>query len=253
MDILGPALAIAGALLVIYACRVLVADAKSGPYVTMGGEMYFAQLWGLASLAGIAGLVMLSGASWWFYVPGVVVFYLISFPLRTFLTAVYLGREAPPPPKDGFKEFIRRTEGKSGAASPREETAPNGIPLAVNGTLMRGLELNANLVRAGASFVCEARTAPEYRLYSINDVYPAMLRAGAGGASIALEIWQVPAEGLAAVLRAEPSGLCIGKVALADGSEVLGVLAEPWLCERAAEITRHGGWREYLAARSSEG
>jgi len=33
------------------------------------------------------------------------------------------------------------------------------IPLAVNGTLMRGLELNANLTAAGAHFVREAATA----------------------------------------------------------------------------------------------
>ena len=34
------------------------------------------------------------------------------------------------------------------------------IPLAVNGTLMRGLELNGNLTAAGAHFVREAATAP---------------------------------------------------------------------------------------------
>ena len=39
------------------------------------------------------------------------------------------------------------------------------IPLAVNGTLMRGLELNGNLTVAGAHFVREAATAPEYRLW----------------------------------------------------------------------------------------
>ncbi|HTQ77966.1 MAG TPA: glutamyl-tRNA amidotransferase [Burkholderiales bacterium] len=125
------------------------------------------------------------------------------------------------------------------------------VLLAVNGTLMRGLELNPNLVRAGASFVREAKTAPYYRLYTIRDVHPAMLRVPAGGAAIALEVWAVPAAGIAAVLLSEPAGLCIGKVALADGAEVLGVLGEPWLCEGAPEITRHGGWRAYVAARAA--
>ncbi len=125
------------------------------------------------------------------------------------------------------------------------------ILLAVNGTLMRGLELNPNLLRAGASFVREAKTAPQYRLFTIRDVHPAMLRAPSGGAPIALEIWAVPAAGIAAVLQSEPAGLCIGKVALADGDEVLGVLGEPWLCAGAPEITRHGGWRAYLAARGA--
>jgi hypothetical protein len=121
--------------------------------------------------------------------------------------------------------------------------------LAVNGTLMRGLELNGNLQRAGASFVREARTAAEYRLYSIGDRHPAMQRVLAGGASIALELWDAPPEGIASVLRDEPAGLCIGKVALEDGTEVLGVLGEPWLCQGAVEITRHGGWRAYVATK----
>ena len=122
------------------------------------------------------------------------------------------------------------------------------VLLAVNGTLMRGLELNGNLLNAGARFVREAQTAPCYRLYTIRDAHPAMLRSPDGKA-IALELWAVPPEGLAGILQAEPAGLCIGKVLLADGSEVLGVLGEPWLCSDAPEITRHGGWRNYIASR----
>lgn len=121
--------------------------------------------------------------------------------------------------------------------------------LAVNGTLMRGLELNGNLLAAGATFVRETRTAPVYRLWSINDRHPAMVRVASGGAAIALEVWSVPAAGLAEILMAEPPGLSIGKVRLEDGSEVLGVLGEPILCEGQREITAHGGWRGYLAAR----
>jgi gamma-glutamylcyclotransferase (GGCT)/AIG2-like uncharacterized protein YtfP len=122
------------------------------------------------------------------------------------------------------------------------------ILLAVNGTLMRGLELNPNMIAAGARFVREARTAPIYRLYSIRDVHPAMLRSPTGS-SIALELWEVPAHGVAGILQAEPAGLCIGKVVLEDRSEVLGVLGEPWLCDGAPDITSHGGWRGYLSAR----
>ena len=124
----------------------------------------------------------------------------------------------------------------------------DAVLVAVNGTLMRGLELNGNLLRAGARFVREARTAPQYRLYSIGDRHPAMLRVQSGGAAVSLELWEIPAAGLAALVQAEPAGLCVGKVALADGAEVLGVLGEPWLCEGAPEITQHGGWREYLSA-----
>ena len=122
------------------------------------------------------------------------------------------------------------------------------IYLAVNGTLMRGLELNGNLLAIGAEFVREDRTEAAYRLFSIGDRHPGMFRAGSGGAEIAVEIWAVPPSGLGALLQAEPPGLCIGKVRLSVGSEVLGVLAEPILCELEREITRFGGWRNYIAA-----
>jgi hypothetical protein len=76
-----------------------------------------------------------------------------------------------------------------------------------------------------------------------------MIPVARGGAAVAVEVWALPPEGLVAVLRQEPPGLCIGKVRLADGTEVLGVLGEPILCEGQPEITQHGGWRAYLAAR----
>jgi gamma-glutamylcyclotransferase (GGCT)/AIG2-like uncharacterized protein YtfP len=122
------------------------------------------------------------------------------------------------------------------------------ILLAVNGTLMRGLALNQNMLDAGARFLREAMTMPEYRLWSIDDRHPAMIRVSEGGAAIAVEVWAVPAPGLARILQAEPPGLCIGKARLMDGDEVLGVLAEPVLCEGRREITRWGGWRAYMAA-----
>jgi hypothetical protein len=127
------------------------------------------------------------------------------------------------------------------------------IQLAVNGTLMRGLELNGNLTAAGARFLREATTVPEYRLWSIADRHPAMVRVRSGGVGVAVEVWQVPAAGLAQILLSEPPGLCVGKVRLADGEETLGVLGEPALCEGQREITGYGGWRAYLAARPGSG
>jgi carbamate kinase len=120
--------------------------------------------------------------------------------------------------------------------------------LAVNGTLMRGLELNPNLLSVGAQFVREDATEPCYRLWSIGDRHPAMIRTPGEGAAIAVEVWEVPLAGLAKVLLSEPPGLAIGKVALADGTVVLGVLGEPFLCAGRREITAFGGWRAYTAA-----
>jgi hypothetical protein len=124
------------------------------------------------------------------------------------------------------------------------------IHLAVNGTLMRDLALNPNMIQAGAVFVKEADTAPIYRLWSIQDAHPAMMRVMEAGVTIALEIWAVPPAGLSQILMQEPPGLCIGKIVLADGEVVLGVLGEPFLCQDQLEISQWGGWRSYIAAKS---
>jgi hypothetical protein len=122
----------------------------------------------------------------------------------------------------------------------------NNCELAVNGTLMQGLELNDHLTQVGAVFVRATITAPIYRLWSIDDRHPAMIRSIKGGRSIDLEIWSLPLAGLAQILQQEPAGLCIGKIQLVDNSQVLGVLGEPFLCEGRREITEFGGWRNYI-------
>ncbi|XWK89216.1 MAG: glutamyl-tRNA amidotransferase [Phormidium sp.] len=124
----------------------------------------------------------------------------------------------------------------------------DNILLAVNGTLMRGLELNPNLLAVGATFVREAFTQPNYRLWSIDDRHPAMIRVSSGGSAIGLEIWAIPQPSITTILLQEPPGLCIGKVLLSDGEEVLGVLGEPVICEGQREITDWGNWRNYIAS-----
>ena len=122
------------------------------------------------------------------------------------------------------------------------------VLLAVNGTLMRGLKLNPNMAAAKATFVRETKTEPAYRLWTINDEHPAMLRVTDGtGVKVGVEVWSVPAAELVGILLNEPPGLCIGKVRLDDGSIVLGVLGEPALVEGHREITAYGDWRSYLA------
>ena len=143
-----------------------------------------------------------------------------------------------------------RIVGDSAATKPAPRQADTGaVLLAVNGTLMRGLKLSPNMAAAGASFVREADTEPVYRIWTVNDDHPAMIRVTDGsGVAVAVEVWSVPAAGLAGILLNEPPGLSIGKVNLADGSTVLGVLGEPALVEGQREISQHGGWRAYTAA-----
>lgn len=123
------------------------------------------------------------------------------------------------------------------------------LKLAVNGTLMRGLALCPNLLNVGATFDRESRTETAYRLWTIDDSYPAMIKVKEKGAAIEVEVWNVPLAGLGIVLSQEPPGLAIGKVMLEDGEEVLGVIGEPLTVEGKKEITEYGGWRSYQKTR----
>lgn len=146
---------------------------------------------------------------------------------------------------------IESAQAVNAASARTERDRASSVLLAVNGTLMRGLELNPNLTSVGASFVRETTTEPAYRLWSINDVHPAMIRVKDGpGVAVDVEVWSVPAAGLSQILLGEPPGLAIGKVRLSDGSIVLGVLGESALVEGQREITEHGGWRAYIRSKS---
>jgi AGZA family xanthine/uracil permease-like MFS transporter len=121
--------------------------------------------------------------------------------------------------------------------------------LFVNGTLMRGLALHANL--DGAEFVEEAQTAPSYRIHSIGDVHPGMFLVPKGGVSVAGEIYRVPDDVWRRVEAGEPPGLYRGPVNLADGRVVPGILYPRELAEAHRDISDHGGWRAYWASRTA--
>jgi carbamate kinase len=199
---------------------------------------------------------------------------------RAYIAAGEFGAGSMEPKVAALAEFVASTPGAVGAIGLPEEiaaiidgragtrivgaTAPAGshqlptgtsgaqpVLLAVNGTLMRGLKLNPNMLAAGASFVRETSTEPAYRLWTINDDHPAMIRVSDGsGVAVQVEVWSVPAAGLAGILLNEPAGLAIGKVQLADGSTVLGVLGENALVEGQREITGYSGWRSYIQSKA---
>jgi gamma-glutamylcyclotransferase (GGCT)/AIG2-like uncharacterized protein YtfP len=118
------------------------------------------------------------------------------------------------------------------------------------GTFMRGQPGEANL--AGATFVEEVSTAPRYRLYSIRDEHPLLVEVMEGGASIAGQLFDVPDELWAGIFAAEPPGLHVTEIELADGRVVQGMLGEPQYAERqGVEITDYGGWAAYVTQKGS--
>jgi gamma-glutamylcyclotransferase (GGCT)/AIG2-like uncharacterized protein YtfP len=120
------------------------------------------------------------------------------------------------------------------------------VELFVNGTLMRGLALHANL--EGAEFLGAFRTEPRYRLYSIGDVHPGMFEVESGGVAVAGELYRLPDDVWARVEAGEPPNLYKGPVRLEDGRTVDGILSPRALADgRQRDISDFGDWRAYAA------
>ena len=125
------------------------------------------------------------------------------------------------------------------------------VTLAVSGAHMTGLPLNHQLTTRGARPLRTGRTAPSYRLYALPGAgvrRPGLVRVDDGGASIKLELWTLSPAALGNLLSDVPAPLAIGRVELADGSEVTGFVCEAHAAADADDVTDHGGWRAYLAA-----
>jgi allophanate hydrolase len=70
--------------------------------------------------------------------------------------------------------------------------------------------------------------------------------AAGPGASIAGEVWRLPAAGFARFMTGLAAPMAIGRVRLDDGRAVLGFLCEPAAVRGAADITSFGDWRAWL-------
>ena len=128
--------------------------------------------------------------------------------------------------------------------------------LAVVGAHLSGLALNSQLVDSGGRLHRRARTAGGYRLFALPGdgvARPGLLRSSGGPAGgIALEVWDLPHQGVGMLADLIPRPLGLGTVELADGSGVLGFLAEGAGLRDAADISGSGGWRAYLQGRETQ-
>jgi allophanate hydrolase len=124
---------------------------------------------------------------------------------------------------------------------------PGATLLAVAGAHLSGLPLNHQLLASGGRLAFRARTAPGYRLYRLSGPgvpRAGLVRTGDGPADgIAVEVWQVPAQALGALLDTVPASLGLGQVGLDDGTAVAGFLATEHGARDATDITAAGGWR----------
>jgi allophanate hydrolase len=122
--------------------------------------------------------------------------------------------------------------------------------LLVIGSALR--ELCGDQAALGLQFLETARTAPRYRLYSIDDAYAALVEDAEAGAVIAGELVEVAPERLEELLAGEPPGVVQAPVELEDGRVVSAAFAQPSAVAGALEITAHGGFAAYRRSVSSE-
>jgi allophanate hydrolase len=131
------------------------------------------------------------------------------------------------------------------------------IPVAVCGAHMEGLALHWQLKDRKATLRQRTTTAPCYRLFAMpgSDTLPprpALIRDDKAGSAIALEVWELGAAEFGDFVSKIPAPLGIGKVRLADGTEVPGFIAEPRAVDCAEEITSFGGWRAWLEEKKDD-
>lgn len=135
--------------------------------------------------------------------------------------------------------------------SPLREVASDDIPIAVVGAHLSDMPLNHELCGHGARFLETATTAADYRLYALPGTTPAkpgLLRVAAGnGSAIAVEIWAMAAAPFGRFTASVPAPLSIGSVRLADGRVVKGFLVESEAVNGARDISKFGGWRNFVA------
>lgn len=136
------------------------------------------------------------------------------------------------------------------APAPEAEDKANMVRIAVCGAHLSGQPLNHQLTDRGGEMVADTLTAPVYRLFALNGGPPARpgLIRTEDGAPIRVEVWALPSETVGSFVAGIPAPLGVGRLLLADNSEVTGFLCEPYALTDAKDITEFGDWRSYLEA-----
>lgn len=129
--------------------------------------------------------------------------------------------------------------------SAAKEYAKNTVFVAVCGLHMRGYPLEKQMQELRASFVREDFTAAKYQFVKLPTApaKPGLIKQQSGGASIAVEIWEMTKEAFGTFVAAIPAPLGIGKIELQDGLEVPGFICEAYAASDAEDISSYGSWR----------
>ncbi|EWM49071.1 allophanate hydrolase [Bordetella holmesii 70147] len=143
--------------------------------------------------------------------------------------------------------------GATGRPLPPADVLPisvDTVRVAVVGAHLSGMPLNHQLISRQATLAEQTRTAARYRLYALANTTPpkpGLVRGEHEGASIDVELWDVPSVHFGSFVALISAPLGIGTLELADGRQVKGFICEPYGLQGARDITAYGGWRAFVA------
>ncbi|MEW1808969.1 hypothetical protein [Pseudarthrobacter sp. NPDC080039] len=122
------------------------------------------------------------------------------------------------------------------------------VPLVVVGAHRKGQPLAPQLEELGAFWDGPVRTAPRYRMVTLDTVppKPGVYRSD-DGAELVGERWLLSPAALGTFLAALPEPMLLGSVELADGSTAVGFACDAVAARHGEDITAWGDW---LADRS---
>ncbi|KAG0664098.1 urea amidolyase [Maudiozyma exigua] len=130
----------------------------------------------------------------------------------------------------------------------------DNVELAVVGAHLKDLPLHWQLEKVNASFITEAKTSKNYKLYALpgngSILKPGLRRVSItekGSASIEVEIYAIPKRLFGDFISMIPQPLGIGSVELENGNWVKSFICEEigYLAEGSIDITTFGGFKNY--------
>ncbi|SHL59684.1 allophanate hydrolase [Nitrosospira sp. Nsp11] len=140
---------------------------------------------------------------------------------------------------------------RSSSEAPRSDQQPGHVRVAVCGAHLSGLPLNGQLISRSGRLVLSTTTSPDYKLYALPGgppYRPGLVRVERNeqGTAIEVEVWELPTQEFGSFVAGIPAPLGIGTITLANGDIVQSFLCEGYAVADAEDISRFGGWRDYM-------
>jgi gamma-glutamylcyclotransferase (GGCT)/AIG2-like uncharacterized protein YtfP len=147
----------------------------------------------------------------------------------------------------GLPATLRLTRGRDIEAACGQLAAARVTLFAFYGTFTSSQPGHGNL--AGARLVERTRTAPKYRLFFVDELWPALVPFE-DGVAIECELYECFEELLERLSLVEPPGWNRSPLELEDGRTVETFLGDAELAARGVDVSEHGSWAAFVSSRA---